>query len=130
MFTIAQSAEQLQVNKKTLMRWDASGKFPAQRDSTGSRIYDEKDVLNHAQWFAVRRKHRAHNRQLTAIRSECDKYLATQPLGPMENPKFHKVEDMKKAYGALRRWETENRAILKEYSKLPSGFRAKLDPDT
>ena len=129
MLTIAQAADQLKVNKKTLMRWDASGKFPAQRDSSGNRMYDEQDILNHSQWFRLRRKHRAHNRLLSSIKSETDKYLATQPLGPMDNPKFHKYEDMKKAYDALRKWEKENKKILEEYTKLPRGFRAKLDPD-
>ncbi len=129
MFTIAQASKKLKVNKKTLIRWDASGKFPAVRDLSGNRTYDEIDILNHAKWFAVRRKHRAHNRELTAIRKECDKYLATQPLGLTENPRFHKYEDMKKAYGALRKWERDNREILKEYSNLPSHFKAKLDPD-
>lgn len=129
MYTIAQAAEQLKVNKKTLMRWDASGKFPAQRDPAGNRIYNEQEIRDHAQWFALRRKHRAHNRLLTAIREECDKYLATQPLGPLENPKFHKYEDMKKAYDALHTWESEDRKILIEYSTLPRGFKAKVDPD-
>jgi len=129
MFTIAQAASKLKVNKKTLIRWDASGKFPAQRDAAKNRIYDEEDITNHSLWFLLRRKHRKHNRQLTAIRKECDKYLATQPLGPMENPKFHKLEDMKKAYDALHVWETENSKILAEYSKLPIGFKAKLDPE-
>lgn len=130
MLTIAQAAKQLKVNKKTLMRWDASGKFPAKRDSAGNRTYHEIDIENHAQWFALRRKHRVHNRKLTAIRKEADKYLATQPLGPMENPKFHKYEDMKKAYDALHKWEKEDKKILEEYSKLPEGFKAKLDPDS
>lgn len=128
MLSISQAAQILKVNKKTLMRWDAEGKFPAQRKA-GARVYEEQDIYNHAQWFDLRRKHRAHNRLLTAIRSEADKYLATQPLGPMENPKFHKYEDMKKAYDALRKWEEENRKILEEYSKLPRGFKAKVDPE-
>lgn len=128
MLTIAQAAEKLGVNRKTLMRWDTSRKFPAQRDSAGNRVYDEQDIFNHAQWFRLRRKHRAHNRQLTAIRKEADRFTATQPLG-METPKFHKLEEMKKAYKALRKWEKENREILKEYSKLPDGFKAKVDPD-
>jgi DNA-binding transcriptional MerR regulator len=128
MLTISQASKKLKVNKKTLIRWDASGKFTAQRESTGNRVYDELDIQNHAQWFELRRKHRAHNRLLTAIRKEADRFTATQPLG-METPKFHKFEEMKKAYEALRKWETENKDILKEYSKLPHGFRAKVDPD-
>ncbi len=129
MFTIAQAAEKLKVNKKTLIRWDASGKFPAQRDSARNRTYEEQDILNHAQWFELRRKHRTHNRKLTAIKKEADKFTATQPLG-METPKFHKLEDMKKTYSALRKWKIEDKKILIEYSKLPNGFNAKLDPDT
>lgn len=128
MLSISQAAKILGVNKKTLMRWDREGKFPAQREA-GARVYEEQDIYNHAQWFNLRRKHRAHNRLLTTIRSEVDKYLTTQPLGPMENPKFHKYEDMKKAYGALRKWEEEDKKILEEYSRLPRGFTAKVDPD-
>lgn len=128
MFSIAQAAEKLQVNKKTLIRWDALGKLPAQRDSSGNRIYDEQDILKHAQWFILWRKHKTHNRQLTNIRKECDKYLATQPLGPMENPKFHKFEDMEKVYTAMHKWEAEDMAILEEYTKLPSGFKPKFNP--
>lgn len=128
MLTISQASKKLKVNKKTLIRWDASGKFSAERDSVGNRVYDELDIENHAQWFMLRRKHRAHNRLLTAIRKEADRFTATQPLG-METPKFHKFEEMKKAYEALRSWELENRRILKEYSKLPHGFKAKVDPD-
>lgn len=128
MITIAQAAEKLGVNKKTLIRWDSSGKFPAQRDSSGDRTYDEKDIENHAQWFKLRRKHRAHNRKLAAIKSETDRFTATQPLG-METPKFHKFEEMKKAYEALDKWKLESRNILREYSDLPQGFKAKVDPD-
>lgn len=129
MLTIAQAAKKLQVNKKTLIRWDASGKFPAQRDSAGNRIYEEQDVLNHAQWFKLRRKHRAHNRKLTAIRKEVDKYTATQPLDVLTPPRFHKLEDMKKAFEALHTWEKEHKKILAEYAELPDGFKAKVDPD-
>lgn len=128
MLTISQAAEKLQVNKKTLIRWDTSGKFPAQRDSSGNRVYDEQDILNHAQWFRLRRKHRAHNRQLTAIRKEADRFTATQPLG-METPKFHKLEEMKRAYDALNKWEAKSKEITEEYSKLPRDFEAKVDPD-
>lgn len=128
MLTISQASKKLKVNKKTLIRWDASSKFTAQRESAGNRVYDELDIQNHAQWFMLRRKHRAHNRLLTAIRKEADRFTATQPLG-METPKFHKFEEMKKAYEALRNWELEDREILKEYSRLPYGFKAKVDPD-
>lgn len=128
MLTITQAAEKLQVSKKTLMRWDASGKFPAQRDSAGNRVYGEQDILNHAQWFKLRRKHRAHNRQLTAIRKEADRFTATQPLG-METPKFHKLEEMKKAYEALNKWKAKSKEITEEYSRLPRDFDAKVDPD-
>lgn len=128
MLTISQAAKKLQVNKKTLIRWDTSGKFPAERDSSGNRTYEEQDISNHAQWFILRRKHRAHNRLLTAIRKEADRFTAAQPL-EITTPRFHKLEEMKKAYSALRKWEVENREILKEYSKIPDGFTAKVDPD-
>lgn len=129
MLTIAQASEILGVNKKTLMRWDASGKFPSKREGI-IRYYDEKDIQQHAQWFKLRRKHKEHNRKLGAIRKEVDRFTATQPLGPFDNPHFHKYEDMKRAYDALRAWEQEDKKILEEYSQLPSGFKAKVDPES
>jgi DNA-binding transcriptional MerR regulator len=129
MLSISQAAQILGVNKKTLMRWDAEGKFPAQRDDTGARVYDETEVTHHAQWFKLRRKHRAHNRKLTDIRKEVDKHTATQPLDAPQPPRFHKLEDMKKAFDALHVWEEEHKEILKEYENLPDGFKAKVDPD-
>lgn len=126
----ARAAKILKINKKTLMRWDASGKWVAERDpKTDARLYDEKEVQEHAIWFDIRRRNKAHNRLLTAIRKEADRFAATQPLSAGLVPKFHKLEEMKKAYEALRRWEKESREIHAEYSKLPSGFKAKVDPD-
>lgn len=129
MLTISQASKVLGVNKKTLMRWEALGKFPA-KWVDGKRYYDEKEIKEHAQWFRLRRKHRSHNRGLTAIRKEADKFLVTQPLGFMENPKFHKSEDMKRAYDALHRWEEVDKKIMDEYSNLPVGFKAKVDPES
>ncbi len=127
---ISQAAKLLQVSTRTLMRWDQEGKFPAHREQVSKiRFYDESDVINHAIWFKLRRKHKTHLKKLGAIRSEIDKYIVTQPLNTGENPKFHKFEDMKKAFDALRDWEKEEKEILKEYSHLAPEFKAKLDPE-
>ena len=46
MLTIHQAAAVLGVNKVTLRRWDASGKFPARRHPiNGYRMYRQSDVL-------------------------------------------------------------------------------------
>lgn len=126
---ISEAAEILGVSKKTLIRFDEDGRFPAERDQNGYRIYSRNDIENHAFWFSLRRKHKEHNRKLKAIRLEVDKYIVTQPLGPFDKPKFHKLEDMAKAFDALDEWEEEHRKILEEYSKLPRGFKAKTDID-
>lgn len=130
MLSISQAAQILGVNKKTLMRWDAAGKFPAIKDSkTGARSYEEKDIQDHAQWFNIRRKHKAHNRLLTAIRKEVDRFSATIPLNAGAISGLHNVKDMQKAYSSLRTWEKKHKEILKEYSKLPTGFYHKVDPE-
>jgi DNA-binding transcriptional MerR regulator len=127
--TISQAAKIFGVNKKTLMRWEADKIYIPEREPLSDiRYYDEFDVRQQAFWWKLRVRHKTHNRKLTAIRAECDKYLATQPLGPMDKPKFHKLEDMKKAYDALHEWEEEHNRILQEYAKLPRGFKAKVDP--
>lgn len=126
---ISQAAKLLEVNTRTLMRWDKEGKFPAHKETLSKmRFYDETEVLNHVFWFKLRRKHKDHVKKLGAIRAEVNKYVSTQPLQVGGNPKFHKFEDMKKAFVALNIWEKEHKEILKEYSQLPPGFKAKVDP--
>lgn len=128
--SIAEAAKKLKISKKTLIRWDESGRFPAIRTSAGeARFYDEEDIKNHALWFEIRRKHKAHNRTLTAIRKEADRFSSTVPLDPGVRVKLHKFEEMKNAYDALRDWEKISREILAEYSKLPVGFKPKVDID-
>lgn len=127
---ISQAAKLLRVNIRTLMRWDNQGKFIANREPLSKiRFYDEKDITNHVIWFEIRRKHKTHLRKLKVIRDEVDKFISTQPLEFGENPKFHKYEDMKKAYDSLHVWEKEEKEIVSEYSKLPNGFKAKIDPE-
>ena len=130
MLTISQTAELLKVDKKTLMRWDKEGKFPAKREEVSNiRYYDDEDVHNHALWFEIRRKHKAHLRLLHDVRKEADKFIRISPLNPLENPKPFSLADMKKAYEALHKWEEEDIAISDEYKKLPVGFTPKLDPE-
>jgi len=128
---ISQVAKILKVNTRTLMRWDNEGKFVAHKEPLSKiRFYDEIDILNHEVWFELRRKHKAHLKNLDSIKKEVDRFVVTQPLEFGANPMFHKLEDMKKAYDALRDWEKEERKITSEYGKLPSGFKAKVDPET
>ena len=111
------------------MRWDKEGKFPAMREKvSNNRYYNLVDVQDHAKWFELRREPRQHLNKLNAIRKEADKYAATQPLQATEKPKFHKFEDMKKAYDNLHKWESAHDLILKKYSTIRPGFKAKLDP--
>jgi len=130
MLTISQTAKLLGVDKKTLMRWDKEGKFSAKREKvSNTRYYDDEDVYNHALWFEIRRKHKAHLRLLHDVRKEVDRFIRTSPLNPMENPKSFRLVDMKKAYEALHKWEEEDLAISEEYNKLPRGFTPKLNPE-
>jgi len=126
---ISQAAKLLGVNSRTLMRWDEKGKFPAHKEALSKmRFYDKLDITNHALWFSLRRKHRLHLKKLDAIRKEIDKYISTQPLSFGTTPRFHKYEDMKKAFDDLKNWRKEHQLILKQYSELPPRFKAKVDP--
>ena len=129
--SISQAAQILKVNKKTLMRWDASGKFPAIKDpKTGARSYDEKDIQDNALWFEIRRKHKAHNRKLSEIRKEADKFTATIPLNFGEKLRVLDGKAMKKAYDALNKWSKEDIEIQEEYLKIPSKFHPRVDPES
>lgn len=130
MLTISQTAKLLDVDKKTLMRWDTEGQFPAKREKISNiRYYNDEDIHNHVLWFEIRRKHKAHLKLLHDVRKEVDRFIRTSPLNPMENPKLFLLADIKKAYEALHKWEAEDRAISHEYSKLPEGFTPKIDPE-
>lgn len=129
--SISQVAKMLSVNKKTLMRWDASGKFPAMRESlTGARYYDETDIKNHVLWFDVRRKHKAHLRKLGPIREAISKFINTTPLDPAHPAPVFDGKEMKKAFDSERAWISKEREIEKGYGKLPGGFSPKVDPES
>ncbi len=129
MLTVSQAAEVLGVDKKTLMRWDNEGKYPAIREKHSNiRLYDETNVRNHALWFKIRRRHKAHIRLLPPLNKERNRFIRTLPLQPGENPKMFPYVEMKKAYDAINKWGEEEKEILKEYSKIPEGFRPKVDP--
>ncbi|MEK6891155.1 MAG: MerR family transcriptional regulator [Nanoarchaeota archaeon] len=130
MLTISQTAKLLKIDKKTLMRWDKDGKFTAKREKVSkTRCYDEKEVYNHALWFEIRRKHKAHLRVLQDVRKEADKFIRTFPLNPLEDNKPFRLTDMKRAYETLDKWEEDDIVISKEYNKLAIGFTPKIDPE-
>lgn len=125
--TIAEAAKMFGLNKKTLMRWDALGKLPSARDlKTNIRYYDKKDIEEQSFWLKLRIKDRNHNRKLTAVRNEADKFSATTPLdGSPRQP--YSFEAMKAAYDALKSWTIEHKKIHEEYAQLPVGFIPKVD---
>ena len=114
-----------------MMRWDKNGKFPADHKEklSGIRFYDEADIRNHVFWFNLRRKHKENLKKLHLVNANLEEFRVAQPLQAGQNPRFHKYEDMKRAYNALHAWEKEHDEIMKEYSKLPRGFKAKVDPE-
>ena len=127
---ISQAAELLEVSSRTLMRWDKEGKFPAHKEPLSKmRFYNKLDITNHAFWFKLRRRHKKHLKKLDEIRNEVDKYISTQPLDTGSNPKFHKYEDMKKAFDDLRDWKEKHKLILEDYYQLTPRFKAKVDPE-
>lgn len=128
---ISQAAKLLRVSTRTMLRWDNDGKFPADHKEklSGIRFYDLDDINNHVFWFDLRRKHKQNLRKLDKVNADLEQFRVTQPLQAGKNPRFHKYEDMKRAYDALRKWEEEHKKILEEYSKLPRAFKAKIDPE-
>lgn len=128
-YTIGETAKLLKISKKTLMRWDELGKFPSIRDANNFRRYDKKMVDAHVLWFSIRRKHKEHLRMLKSVRDEVDKYTRTAPITDRTPPRLFNYEEMKKAYDDLQTWESKERAIIKEYSILPKGFRHLIDPE-
>ena len=116
MLKISQAAKILGVSSRTLMRWDEDGKFPAHKEPISKmRYYSEDEIKTHALWFEIRRKHKKILNELDAIRAEVDKYIVTQPLDYGEKPKFHKLEDMKKAFDDLHKWERKQKEIYREF---------------
>src|SRR5690348_13220835 len=117
---ISEAATMLGVNKKTLQRWDTSGKFPAFKEKiSGTRYYAFKDIKNLALLFEIKRKHRENNKKLYDIRKEADKFSAIIPLVRGETRQAQDGESMRAAYKKLHEWKEEHKAILKSYNQLP-----------
>jgi DNA-binding transcriptional MerR regulator len=126
--TISQAAKLFGVDKKTLMRWDSSGELKANREPiTNTRYYNSEEIKWQAYWYRLRVNHKNHNRKLTSIRKQADKFLAIIPLSEHQNSKVHNLEEMNAAYKALRKWEAEHREIMSQYNNLPNGFRHTVD---
>jgi len=126
--SIKQTANRLNVSKKTLMRWDTEGYFSSRETVTGARVYYIQDVEAAKAWLDLREKHRKHLRELLPIRKALDKFLVTQPLIPGEPDKhFWNYEEMKGPYEAMRRWEETEREIMKEYSKFDNFKYRKIE---
>lgn len=126
--TTSQAAKVIGVNKRTLMRWDKSGLLKAKRELVSNiRIYDEEVVEKVRQWFQLRNKHKAHLRKLGPIRSKIDKYIVTQPLSWLEQPKIVSLDEAKKAFNELHNWENQLEKIYKEYAEFTEDYYGKLE---
>lgn len=133
MYTTAQAAEKLEVNKMTLIRWHKTDKFnPAQVEPiSGTRLYDEDEINLYALWFRLRRRHKQHLRELDEIQKDDYKYIAIIPLDE------HKIswqpvsiDELKERSQKIRQWEEEYQKIMKGYWDIPQGFEPKIDvPD-
>lgn len=115
-----EAADFLKVSKKTLMRWDSEGHFPTERESvTSARIYHLKDIEMAKKWLDLREKHRMHLKKLPNIQKELDRILVTNPLIPGEPDKhFWGIEEIKKPFEAMNKWEEEEKKIFEEYSQF------------
>jgi|GEM_PF-3160934 len=129
--TIGEAAKILSVNKKTLMRWDETDMFPAEREPVSKiRIYDKAIVEKTARWFDLRKRHKEHVHKITAIQANIDRFISTRPLSPGENLKGMSTEEareMKKAFDVRREWFKEEDEFDKEYVEFTEGFYGKLE---
>ena len=125
--TIGQAAKILGVSKKTLMRWDEPGLFPAQRESVSNvRIYDKEGVEKLAKWFDLREKHLNHLKKLKPVKDECQRFISTGPLDPHKPPKGYNLPDMKKAFGKMKRWQRDLDKLQKQYIEFTEDYYKKL----
>lgn len=124
---ISRAARILGVSKKTLMRWDKPGLFPAQRESVSNvRIYDKVRVEKLAKWFDLRERHLNHLRKLKPIKAECQWFISTRPLDPYNPPKGHNLTDMKKAFDKMKQWQRDLDKLQKEYIEFTEDYYKKL----
>mgnify|MGYP001601134660 CR=1 FL=1 len=125
--TIAQAAKILNLNKKTLLRWEDAGLLAPKREEVSRiRVYDKARIEKIAKWLDLRKRHLEHLRKLDQIRKNLDKFIPKVPLG-VSTPKGNKFEDMKKAFGDMKQWEAELDEIDKEYIEFDDFDYGKLE---
>lgn len=117
-----QVADFLGVSKKTLMRWDEKGIFPAEREEVSkSRIYYRPNVEKAKMWLDLRERHRKHLRKLPDIRKRLDEVLRMHPVIPGQPVKPWGSRDISvitKAIDAMEKWDREEREIVKGYDQF------------
>ena len=125
--TISQAANYLGVSTKTMMRWDADGVIPAQRDPiTNSRLYHPIVLEKVKKWLDLRKRHKDLLNKLGPIRARIDKFLAIKPLDPYSPTRPVKFEEMKAAFEDMGVWKKKHDEIYKEYADFTEGFYGKL----
>ncbi|OGH18714.1 MAG: hypothetical protein A3F31_00595 [Candidatus Levybacteria bacterium RIFCSPHIGHO2_12_FULL_38_12] len=121
---IGEAAKILGVNKKTLMRWDQSGLFPAKREQVSNiRVYDKAIVEKANKWLDFRKREKEHLDKLAGINKKRDKFIPIIPLGSSSNPQVHSYKEMKKVYGEYDDWKKKYDELQKEDAEFEGFYR-------
>lgn len=125
--TIAEAAKILNVNKRTLMRWDEEGIFPAKREEVSKiRIYDKNVIEKTAKWFDLRKREKEHLRKLPEINRKRNKVIPTAPLDPYKDPPGHTLEELRSVYREYHDWKKKYDDLHKEHTEFTEDFYRRL----
>ncbi len=132
MLTLFETALFLGVKEDVLINWETQGNWiPYKSPISNNRLYDEREVKLHAEWFKIVRRHKQHLRKLKVINKNLQKYLAVTPIAEknLRNYPGLNLEKLKKAINTRNKWNEEYLEIKSLYSKFAIDFIPKVNLD-
>ena len=116
--TISQAAKILGVNKKTLMRWDDSGRFSPTRESVSNiRVYDRAEVESLKIIRNHERRYREAIKQLRETLTALSSYARQYWLDKQEMDLSDELERLQRTYEKLNEEFDNFGPSLKELHK-------------
>lgn len=126
LITASRAASILGINKRTLFRWEKSGRLKSRREGIlGTRVYDKEYVEVAKKILDLNKVEEEHVKKLPRIRKDIEKNCLIQEYVPGKPLKFlseKEIEDAMKAFDAEEAWLKKHEQILRKLYSYPMGI--------